>query len=270
MDEHLASRRKAISGMVGLAAASATMGALSAPKAAIAASGVGGVNAIPELAPQWKKLDLAEILSRPAAYMSVSQNKSLYEEWGAQASEKHWERGSLPATVKVVEAARKTRNFVSFNWIGYEVFRENYPQSAFDKVQYETWTQGLNFTPEMKRRDNELAEPLRSLVRPGDNEFNEMALQTAFVGTQMPLELSRKRIEVIVLTGIHLDWCIEGNARAARDNGYLPIVIGDACGCQKPEQEAAAMERINNFFAPVISSDTFVQLLERSSKRAAL
>jgi hypothetical protein len=32
----------------------------------------------------------------------------------------------------------------------------------------------------------------------------------------------------------------------------LPIVIGDACACQKPEQEAAAMHRINNFFAPVI------------------
>jgi nicotinamidase-related amidase len=81
----------------------------------------------------------------------------------------------------------------------------------------------------------------------------------------LPLELSRKRIQTIVITGIHLDWCIEGNARAARDNGYLPIVIGDACGCQKPEQEAAAMERINNFFAPVISADRFVELI---SKRA--
>jgi nicotinamidase-related amidase len=74
-----------------------------------------------------------------------------------------------------------------------------------------------------------------------------------------------KKVEVIVLTGIHLDWCIEGNARLARDNGYLPIVIGDACGCQKPEQEKAAMERINNFFAPVISSETFVKLLKQST-----
>ena len=103
------------------------------------------------------------------------------------------------------------------------------------------------------------------MVKPGDNQFNEMALQTAFVGTQLPLELSRKGVKVLVLTGIHLDWCIEGNARAARDNGYLPIVIGDASGCQKPEQEAAAMERINNFFAPVISADTFVKHLNQST-----
>jgi nicotinamidase-related amidase len=263
MIEALPNRRQALG--IGLAAGASM--AVASP--ARASSSAGGLAAIPELAPQWKKLDLDEILSRPAAYLSVSQNKSLYQAWGAQASEKQWERGSLPATVKVVEAARKAKNFVSFNWIGYEVFRESYPQSIFDKVQYETWVEGLNFSPELKRKDGELVDELRALVRPGDNEFNELALQTAFVGTSLPLELARKKIEVLVLTGIHLDWCIEGNARAARDHGYLPIVIGDACACQKPEQEAAAFERINNFFAPVISSDTFVRLVSQSQRRAS-
>src|SRR5262245_38705240 len=70
-----------------------------------AAATIGGAHAIPELAPQWKKLDLKEILSRPAAFMSVSQIKSVYEPWGAQAAERHYERGSLPATVKVAKAA---------------------------------------------------------------------------------------------------------------------------------------------------------------------
>lgn len=256
----VATRRTILAGAaVGLAAAATT------PAARAAAGSVGGINAIPELAPQWKKLDLAKILAMSAAFASVSQSKSLYDEGGAQSAEKHRERGSLPATVKAVQAARKAKNFVSFNWVGYTIFRENYPQSEFDKVQYETWTAGLNWTAEKKKWDDGLVGELQALVRPGDNEFNEMALQTAFVGTQLPLELSRKGVKVLVLTGIHLDWCIEGNARAARDAGYLPIVIGDACGCQKPEQEAAAMERINNFFAPVISSDTFVKLLSQNA-----
>src|ERR1700730_16445925 len=259
MNFPLASRREALAGAVSIAATSIII----SNKSASPANGVGGVNAIPPLAAQWNELDLAEILSRPAAYMSVSQNKSLYDASGGQAAERHRERGSLPATVKVVTAARKASNFKSFNWIGYEVFRENYPQSDFDRVQYASWTKGLNFTPEMKKQDNDLVGELRAMVRPGDNEFNELALQTAFAGTQLPLELARKRVQTIVLTGIHLDWCIEGNARAARDAGYLPIVIGDACACQKPEQEAAAMQRINNFFAPVISSDRFVELLSR-------
>lgn len=252
----LTSRRDIIAAAGGLAAAS-VLGA----GAANAAPDSDEVKAIPELAPHWKKLDLAAILRKPAAFASVSQNNSLYQPWGAQAAEKHWERGSLAATVKAVKAARKAPNFRSFSWIGYAVFRETYPQSEFDKVQYEGWVRNLNFSEEKKKADNELVPDLRALVQPGDLEFNELALQTAFVGTQLPLELSRKRIEVLVLTGIHTDWCIEGNARAARDNGYLPIVIGDATGTQKPEQLAGALERINNFFAPVISSDTFVKLL---------
>src|ERR1700730_14992799 len=176
MNFPLASRREALAGAVSLAATSLII----ANKSASAASGVGGINAIPELAPEWKDIDLAAILIWPHAYMSVSQNKSLYDPGGVQAGEKHRERGSLPATVKVVTAARKAPNFKSFNWIGYEVFRENYPQSDFDRVQYASWVKGLNFTPEMKKKDGELVGELRALVHPGDNEFNELALQTAF------------------------------------------------------------------------------------------
>ncbi len=221
------------------------------------------VASIPPLAEHWRALDLREILSRPAAFLSISQSNSLYREGGVQFAEGHSERGSLPATVKVVKAARRAPNFVSFNWIGYSLFRQNYPQSVFDSAQYEAWTGHLDATPEQQAWDNELVSDLRELVEPGDNEFFERAHQCAFIGTELPLELARKRVEALVLTGIHLDWCIEGNARAARDHGLLPIVIGDATGAQRPEQERAAVERINHFFARVISSDTFVDLLER-------
>jgi nicotinamidase-related amidase len=236
-----ASRRQLLTG--GAAAGLAAAAAVAVPTAAYSAP----VDDIPELAPQWKKLDLGEILRLPAAYVSVSQSKSLYDAGGAQSAEKHRERGSLEATIKVVDAARKAKNFTSFNWVGYSVFRQDYPQSIFDKVQYDTWVEG------------------EAKFQPGDNHLFEKALQTAFVGTDLPLELARKRIQVIVLTGIHLDWCIEGNARAARDWGYLPIVIGDATATQKPEQAKAAFERINNFFAPVISADTFVKLLSQNT-----
>lgn len=223
---------------------------------------VGGIHAIPGLAPHWRKLDLREILKRTAAFVSISQTNSVYEPWGAQGHENHRARGSLEATIRVVKAARRAKNFVSFNWVGYSVFREDYPKTIFDEVQYASWVEGKNFTPEQKQLDNELVPELKALVEPGDNLFNELALQSCFIGTPLPLELARKRVEVIVFTGIHLDWCVEGNVRAARDHGYLPIVIGDATGCQRPEDEAAAMDRINRYFAPVISSYQFVELLE--------
>lgn len=219
------------------------------------------IHSIPELAEQWKALDLREILSRRAAFVSVSQSNSLYREGGVQFHERHDLRGSLPATIRVLEAARKASNFVSYNWVGYSLFRDAYPQTDFDAVQYASWTQGRAYDAEQRAWDDALVSDLRERVRPGDNEFYEKALQTAFVGTPLPRELTQKKVEVIVFTGIHLDWCVEGNARAARDAGYLPIIIGDATGSAHPETEAATFERINAYFAPVITSEQFAELL---------
>ena len=120
----------------------------------------------------------------------------------------------------------------------------------------------LAWTDAKKAADNELVDDLKALARPGDMHLNELALQTAFVGTELPLHLSRNNIKTIIIIGIHTDWCIEGNARAARDHGYPPIVIGDATATQKLGDESIAFQRINNFFAPAISSDTFVKLLQ--------
>ncbi|WP_164737357.1 cysteine hydrolase [Georgenia sp. SYP-B2076] len=221
------------------------------------------VDSIPPLAEQWKSLDLREILSRPAAFLSVSQSNSLYRPGGVQYAEGHAFRGSLEATVASVRAARTASNFVSFNWIGYTVFRDTYPQSEFDRAQYQAWTGAIDATPEQIAWDDALVSDLQELVEPGDNELYEKALQTAFTGTDLPLELARKKVETVVITGIHTDWCIEGNARAARDNGYLPIVIGDATGTNHPSTERSTFERINSFFAPVISSRDFIDLVAR-------
>ena len=143
----------------GVAAATA---AISVPTAAYSAT----VDDIPELAPQWKKLNLADILKLPAAYVSISQSKSLYDAGGAQSGEKHRDRGSLEATIKVVNAARKAKNFISFNWVGYSIFRQHYPQSIFDKVQYESWVEGLNFSPEKIAWDDEIVEELQAKFQP--------------------------------------------------------------------------------------------------------
>lgn len=217
------------------------------------------VDLIPELAPYWQKLDFRDILSRPAAFVSISQSNSVYSPGGLLYHEGHDKRGSIPATIKVVEAARKKENFISFNWVGYSLFRDKYPQTEFDKLQFDYFTGEGEYTEEEKDWDISLVDDLRALVQPGDNELFEKAHQTTFFGTDLPLEFSRKRVEVVVFAGIHLDWCIEGNVRNARDNGLLPIVIGDATGAAEREQEAETFRRINDYFAPVISAEQFVE-----------
>jgi hypothetical protein len=88
---------------------------------------------VPALHPQWQSLDLAELLTEPTALLSISQNNSLYSPKGAQSHEKQWERPSLENTVKVAKAAREAG--AKFFWIGYNVFRENYPKTPLDEAQ---------------------------------------------------------------------------------------------------------------------------------------
>lgn len=167
---------------------------------------------LPALADHWQRLDLREILSRPAAFISIGQSNSVYRPGG---------------------------------------------------VQYSFWTDEIGATQEQIGWDITLVEELQAIRQPQDKELFETALQSWFVGTDLPGTLARRKIEVLVFAGVHVDWCIEGNVRAARDNGLLPIVIDDACGAQRPEQEAATFDRINRFFAPVITAEQFVDLVQR-------
>lgn len=221
---------------------------------------------VPELPDQWKSLDLVNLLAQPAAFVSISQCNSLYKPEGAQGSEKQWERGTLENTVKVAKACREAD--MKFFWIGYDVFREDYPMTELDKAQYGSWSEAFGSkSEEYKKWDGELVDELKELVQPQDAEFFEYAHQSSFVGTPLKLMLERAGIKTIVLCGIHLDWCIEGNARAARDEGLMPIVIGDACSCQDQADDIPTMNRINRIVCPVLSADQAVSyILQGQSK----
>ncbi len=217
---------------------------------------------VPELPEQWKNLDLVSILAQPAAFVSISQCNSLYKPEGVQGEEKQWERGTLENTVKVAKACREAN--MKFFWIGYDVFREDYPKTILDEAQYGFWSKLFNssaMTKEQKKWDVDLVDELKNIALPEDEEFFEYAHQSSFVGTPLKLMLERAGIKVIVLCGIHLDWCIEGNARAARDEGYIPIVIGDACSCQNQKNDVSTMERINNIVCPVLAADQAVRYI---------
>jgi len=67
------SRRQVIAGTAGIAARPSPASATAA-RADTTDTTLGGIHAIPELAPQWKKLDLAEICrGRPPMSRSASE-----------------------------------------------------------------------------------------------------------------------------------------------------------------------------------------------------
>jgi nicotinamidase-related amidase len=76
-------------------------------------------------------------------------------------------------------------------------------------------------------------------------------------------------IRTVLLSGYHLDWCIEQAARTCRDMGYMPIIIGDACGGGVEAEEAPTLERLERCFAPVVSTDQAIALMHAAAARRA-
>ncbi len=226
---------------------------------------------IPAPHPQWAKVDLAKILSLPSVFMPIGQSNSILAEFGAQAGERLWERGRRPGgslgnTIKLVAACRDTD--IRVVWTRYEIFRQSFPQTPMDKSQYDYWATGKeNWTEEQKQRDCDTVAEIKALMRPDDVVVYYASLGNAFLGTMLTQHLAAWGVRTVLLSGYHLDWCIEQAARTCRDLGYMPIVVGDACGCGREEDEAPTLERINNFFAPVVSTDTAIDLIHEGVRR---
>ena len=82
-------------------------------------------------------------------------------------------------------------------------------------------------------------------MRPEDEEIYYASLGNVFLGTMLPAYLNMWGVRTVLLSGYHLDWCIEQAARTCRDMGYMPIVVGDACGCGVEADEAPTLERLD-------------------------
>ena len=226
---------------------------------------------LPERHAQWQKLDLAEILSLPTAYVAIGYANSLLSPKGAQAAERLWERGRLPGgaltnSVKLIHAARG--HGVRMVWTKYRIFRQEYPQSPMDKVQYDHWASHYpGWTEEQKQWDWKPVEEIAALMKPGEPEIYYTSLGNVFLGTMLPAYLNMWGIRTVMLSGYHLDWCIEQAARTCRDMGYMPIVIGDACACGVEADDAPTLERLERFFAPVVSTEQAIALLAEAVRR---
>jgi nicotinamidase-related amidase len=220
---------------------------------------------LPELHPQWADADLAALLASPVAYLAIGYSNSILSESGAQAHERLWERarrpgGAIPNTLELVRAARAARAKVV--WTRYEIFRQSYPQSPLDKSQYDYWAAGYTgWTVEQKERDWHPVAEIAAAIEPGDETVYYRSLGNVFLGTMLPAYLNMWGVRTVVLSGFHLDWCIEQAARTCRDLGYVPIVVGDASGCGVEADDRPTLERINRFFAPVLSTAHVVELL---------
>lgn len=86
----------------------------------------------------------------------------------------------------------------------------------------------------------ELAE---GLAQPADLRITKRQWG-AFHGTELDLQLRRRRIRTVVIGGIATNFGVESTARAAHEHGYAPVLVEDACASFTSDMHAFAFTQI--------------------------
>jgi nicotinamidase-related amidase len=84
----------------------------------------------------------------------------------------------------------------------------------------------------------------------------------AFDGTELDLQLRRRKIESIILTGIATNFGVESTAREAWQLGYSLIIPEDACTSVAPGMHQFAFEKIFPRLARIRSTPEILEALK--------
>src|SRR5437867_3883226 len=224
---------------------------------------------VPKLHPQWQALDFADLMSRDAAFLGIDSQNSILSPEGCLTAEGIWRRarqpgGSLEHTVKLAAACRKAR--MPFMWLRYDRFiGDRTPCTPMDEAQYRFWNETYTGDAARKAWEAELADEIKAIAQPDDLSLIYPGW-SVFVGTPVTRHLAMWGVRTLILAGYHTDWCVEMAARSARDLGYMPVVVGDACGSTE-EMHEAALGQINDCYAPVLSTQAAIEFIEQGLAR---
>ena len=90
----------------------------------------------------------------------------------------------------------------------------------------------------------------------------------AFYGTELDLQLRRRKIDTIVLCGIATDFGVESTARFAYEYGYQQIFAEDAMASRSDEQHNAAVNFIFKRMGRVRKTGEILEALKGFSNRS--
>jgi nicotinamidase-related amidase len=153
-----------------------------------------------------------------------------------------------------------------FMWLRYDRFiGEREPRTAMDEAQYRHWNKNYRGDRSRKNWEAELVDEVKAILAPGDLTLVYPAW-SIFVGTPVLRWLSQSGSRTLILSGYHTDWCVEMTARTARDLGYMPVVVGDACGSTQPLHDQS-LHQMNDSYAPVISTHFCLEAISKAKAR---
>ena len=223
----------------------------------------------PQTHAQWLPLDFQKLLAH-AAFINMDSQNSILDPSGCLRHEGIWKQarddgGTLANTLKLAAACRKAR--MPFVWLRYDRFiGETEPTNEMDRVQYHYWNKDYSGDRARKAWECDLVPEVKAILKPEDMNLVYPGW-SIFTGTGLERWLNQWGVRTLLISGYHTDWCVEMATRHARELGYMPIVVGDACGTTQPLHDQT-IEQINNCYAPVMTTDAVIRYLQSAEVEA--
>ena len=85
---------------------------------------------------------------------------------------------------------------------------------------------------------------------------------SAFFGTSLDATLTARSIDTLIITGLTTSGCIRATCVDAVSYGFIPIVVGDACGDRHASPHEANLFDMNAKYADVVDETAVIEYLQ--------
>lgn len=100
---------------------------------------------------------------------------------------------------------------------------------------------------------NPLADTVPALAARPDEPMVTKQYASAFFGTSLASMLRAQGVDCVLMAGMSTSGCVRASAVDAMQNGFIPVVIGDACGDRHPAPHDANLFDLAAKYADVLS-----------------
>jgi maleamate amidohydrolase len=101
-------------------------------------------------------------------------------------------------------------------------------------------------------------------LQPADDELViSKQYPSAFFGTSLASNLHAKGVDTLIITGVTTSGCIRATCVDAMSNGFIPIVVADACGDRHEAPHEANLFDMNAKYADVVGESETIEYLQQ-------
>ncbi|MBX2846800.1 MAG: isochorismatase family protein [Acidiferrobacterales bacterium] len=105
--------------------------------------------------------------------------------------------------------------------------------------------------------------PMGSWPKGLQPKINELVISkqypSAFFGTSLAATLTAMQVDSLIITGLTTSGCIRATCIDCVSNGFIPIVVAEACGDRHDDPHSANLFDMNAKYADVVSESEVVE-----------